>query len=494
MASTSLLGQFWAVGVGPGDPELLTLKAVRILQAAPVLYHPGPEAMRGRALDIVRPLLRPEQEIRSVLDGPMTAIAAADWKTSYLRGVEGIVAECRAGRDVVFLTEGDPTLHSTASWVWQLLGELDPEIRVEVVPGVSSVTAAAARVRWPLAQRDEIFAVVPASYHPERLASLLHDIPSVCLLKVPRALAAIQRALDELAGEREAVYVEGLGTSQEWLTYDLAQAQGRKGYFALVLVRPKRQARHAGRQAAVGRIAVVGLGPGSAAAMTRQALEQLRSADVIVGYEGYLRQLGSLGLPGELRGFPIGAERERATAALELGRAGRRVALVSSGDAGVYGMASLLLETAGESPGLEVEVVPGVTAAVAAAALLGAPLGNDFACVSLSDLLTPWPVIEQRLQAAGQGDFVLVLYNPVSRERTWQLPRTRELLLGHRRPETPVGIVQRAYRPGTRIVLTTLAELTSDGVDMETTLIIGNSRTRRLGDRLVTPRGYGESA
>src|SRR5207302_2265342 len=135
---------------------------------------------------------------------------------------------------------------------------------------------------------------------------------------------------------------------------------------------------------------------------------------------------------------------------LKLAQGGRRVALVSSGDAGVYGMASLLLETAENLPEVEIEVIPGITAATAAAALLGAPLGHDFACVSLSDLLTPWDVIERRLNAAAEGDLVLALYNPLGRRRTWQLPRARDILLGQRRPGTPVGLVTRAFRPGTQ--------------------------------------------
>jgi precorrin-3B C17-methyltransferase len=154
-------------------------------------------------------------------------------------------------------------------------------------------------------------------------------------------------------------------------------------------------------------------------------------------------------------------------------------------------MASLVLETAERAPDVDVEIVPGVTAALSAAALLGAPLGHDFACISLSDLLTPWEVIECRLEAAGAGDFVVALYNPISSRRTWQLPRARELLLRHRGPQTPVGLVDRAYRAGARVEWTTLGELSGAGVGMETLLIIGNSQTRVIRGRMVTPRGYG---
>ena len=265
------------------------------------------------------------------------------------------------------------------------------------------------------------------------------------------------------------------------------------------------------RKAGTGaKVWVVGLGPGNPELLTRRALEVLQQAEEIVGYEGYLNLLGPLNLRAELRGSPIGKERERALEALELARAGRRVALVSSGDAGVYGMGSVLLESMKDEGGrmkpeglvppssfllypsseVDIEMVPGVTAATAAAALLGAPLGHDFACVSLSDLLTPWEIIERRLHAAAEGDLVLALYNPASRERTWQLPRAREILLQHRRPDTPVGVVDRAYRPETRVVQTTLGQLATDGIGMETIVIIGSSQTRMIDGRMVTPRGY----
>jgi precorrin-2 C20-methyltransferase/precorrin-3B C17-methyltransferase len=487
----AVTGRFWAVGVGPGDPELLTLKAVRVLRLAHALYHAGPREHEGRAWQIIQGLVRPESQVRVVRNESMNALATGG-SAGYQCGVEQIAADCRAGLDVAFVTEGDPTLYSTASVVWQLLAEVAPEVPVEVVPGVSSVTAAAARVGWPLAQKDEPLAVVPAGYHAHELRPLLQAFPNVCLLKVPQALPELAAALEQLEPRREAVYVENLGTAQERITQDLASAAGRKEYFALVLVRRAREER--AETTGVGKLWVVGLGPGDPGLLTRQALEVLQSAEVVVGYEGYLQLLAPLGLSAELRGSPIGAEAQRAGQALELAREGRRVALVSSGDAGVYGMASLVVETAEGLQELDVEVVPGVTAAVSAAALLGAPLGHDFACVSLSDLLTPWDVIERRLHAAGQGDLVLAVYNPISRRRTWQLPRTREILLQYRRPETPVGLVTRAFRPGTVVRQTTLGDLSAEGVTMKTTMIVGSSRTRIVNGRMVTPRGYGQQA
>jgi precorrin-2 C20-methyltransferase/precorrin-3B C17-methyltransferase len=428
----------------------------------------------------------------------MAEASATEDGSAYRPGVERIAADCRAGLDVAFLTEGDPTLYSTASHVWELLGELAPDTSVEIVPGVSSVTAAAARVGWPLARRDETLRIVPAAYHGPRLASLLDADAAICLLKAGSALPEVLDAVEGQGLGCEAVYIEELGTEREWITHDLAQAVGRQRYFSLVLVRraalwrqgmPKRRPPdQAGRP---GKVWVVGIGPGDPALLTRQALRVLHAASDLIGYEGYLKRLAPIGFRALFRPLPIGAEAERAALALQLAREGRQVALVSSGDAGVYGMASLLLEAAGKTPEVPVEVVPGVTAATAAAARLGAPLGHDFACISLSDLLTPWPVIERRLEAAGQGDFVVALYNPASRERTRQLPRARDILLKHRPAATPVGLVTGAYREGMDVRHTTLGELTADGVTMETTVVIGSSQTWIVNGRMVTPRGYG---
>jgi len=191
---------------------------------------------------------------------------------------------------------------------------------------------------------------------------------------------------------------------------------------------------------------------------------------------------------------PIGAEADRAAAALAETALGRRVALVCSGDAGIYGLASLVYELAPIQPGLDpvadITVVPGVTAALAAAAAVGAPLGHDHVAISLSDLLTPWPVIERRLRAAAEADLVVSLYNPRSAGRDWQLGAARDVLAAHRPPNTPVGIVTNAGRREMRVELTTLAELQPAGVGMTTCVVIGSTSTRLSGGRMVTPRGY----
>jgi cobalt-precorrin 5A hydrolase/precorrin-3B C17-methyltransferase len=214
----------------------------------------------------------------------------------------------------------------------------------------------------------------------------------------------------------------------------------------------------------------------------------VRTADVVIGYEPYVDQAADLLRPGqEVIRSPIGAEVVRAKQAVAEAEAGRRVALVCSGDPGVYAMASLALELA---PGVEVEVVPGVTAALAAAAVLGAPLGHDHTSISLSDHLTPWPVIERRLRAAAEADLVVALYNPRSARRPWQLDAARALLLQHRAPETPVGVVADAARASQDVRVTALGDLDAAVVGMTSIVLVGNRATRLVDGRMVTPRGY----
>ncbi|HEX6841413.1 MAG TPA: precorrin-3B C(17)-methyltransferase [Stellaceae bacterium] len=249
---------------------------------------------------------------------------------------------------------------------------------------------------------------------------------------------------------------------------------------------------------AQGRLAVIGIGPGDAAWRTAEADAALAGAEDIVGYGLYLDLLGAA-IAGKARHESgLGAEAERARRALDLAAAGRRVALVSSGDAGIYGLAALVLELIDREARPEwrriaLEIVPGVSALQAAAARLGAPLGHDFCAISLSDLLTPWPVIERRLVAAAEGDFVVALYNPRSERRQAQLPAAREILLAHRAPETPVALARNLGRAGESIRIATLGALDPDDVDMLTLVLVGSSATRLVpGDppRLYTPRGY----
>lgn len=242
-----------------------------------------------------------------------------------------------------------------------------------------------------------------------------------------------------------------------------------------------------------GRLVVVGLGPGSAETLTPQARDAIGRSGLVIGYAGYFDWVADLVEGKECIALPLTREAERARLAVDRATRGESVCVISSGDSGVYGMASLVLETLaadGPADGLDVAVVPGISAVNACASLLGAPLAHDFAVISLSDLLTPWEAIERRLTAVSAADFVVALYNPRSERRPWQFPRARDLLLTSLPPETPAGIVRNAYRPGQSVEVTTLASMADGPVDMLTTIIVGNSQTRRFGSRMVTPRGY----
>ncbi len=286
-----------------------------------------------------------------------------------------------------------------------------------------------------------------------------------------------------------------------------------------------------------GWLKVVGLGPGHASLLTPQAALALAQADVIVGYTLYVDLVPpELKAGKEIIATGMMGEMERCAAALDCALAGRNTAVVCSGDPGIYAMAGLVFELAEErvlseerilsderafendqtaSTGQalghkqtptshthssaatilpadlpDIEIIAGVPALSAAAALLGAPLMHDFACISLSDLLTPWEIIEKRLACAAEGDFVIVLYNPKSKKRHWQLPRALEIVGACRTPQTPVGIVRQAHRPEQAVLVTSLAECSPEDVDMLSILIIGNSSTRRMGRHMVTPRGY----
>ena len=245
-----------------------------------------------------------------------------------------------------------------------------------------------------------------------------------------------------------------------------------------------------------GRLAVVGLGPGDPAYLCERARAELHSADTVIGYRAYCEQVTEFWPEAPVEPWPIGAEVERATEAVRRARAGERIAVVSGGDAGVYGMAGLVLDVLydlgwdGERDPV-VEIVPGITAALAAAARLGAPLGVDFAAISLSDLLVPWETIEKRLVAAADGDYALAIYNPRSTGRPESLDRALRILRARRAASTPAALVHDACRPDERIDLSTLGDLDSSAATMTTLVVIGCSTTRRRGRHLVTSRPYG---
>lgn len=241
----------------------------------------------------------------------------------------------------------------------------------------------------------------------------------------------------------------------------------------------------------MSKIYVVGIGPGDIEEMTPRARKAIEAADIIIGYSTYVELIHEHFKDKVFINSGMKKEVERCQMVLEKAQNGQSVALISSGDSGVYGMAGVMLEVLGRAKSnIEVEIIPGVTAASAAAALLGAPLMHDFAVISLSDCLTPWKQIELRLTMAAEGDFVVCLYNPKSKSRTEFINIAREIMLKSKKPMTPVGIVRNAGRIEEQVVITTLSDMLSHEIDMFTTVIIGNSNTYVENGRIITPRGY----
>ena len=237
-----------------------------------------------------------------------------------------------------------------------------------------------------------------------------------------------------------------------------------------------------------GKIYVVGIGPGKKENMTFRAYEAMENSDIIVGYKTYVDLVKEYYPGKEMKSSAMTKEVDRCTEVLELARQGKTVSLISSGDAGVYGMAGIMLEIADED--MEVEVIPGITATNAAAAITGAPIMHDYATISLSDLLTDWDLIKKRLELAAQGDFVVSIYNPKSRGRVTQIEEAREIMMKYKPKSTPVAIVRNAGREDERYILTTLEKMLNHEIDMLTIVLIGNSNTFVKNGKIITPRGY----
>ena len=246
-----------------------------------------------------------------------------------------------------------------------------------------------------------------------------------------------------------------------------------------------------------GKLYIVGVGPGHHDHMTFRAKEAISQSDTIVGYETYVNLVQDLIEGKTVYRYAMTQEVERAQQCIDLAASGKTVSLVSSGDPGIYGMAGLIYETLAEADwnpaeGLQVEIVPGVSALNSCASIIGSPLMTDFAVLSMSDLLVPWEIIQKRVEAAAEGDFVIVIYNPASKKRIHQLQDTRQILLKYRKPSTPVAIIKGAFRDSQTVVLTDLEGLPghADKLGMISTVIIGNSSTFTYRDMMINPRGY----
>ncbi|SCK26848.1 precorrin-2 C20-methyltransferase / precorrin-3B C17-methyltransferase [Streptomyces sp. WMMB 714] len=495
-------GRLYGVGLGPGDPSLMTLRAVQVIAEADVVAYHSARHGRSIARAIAAEHLRPGH-IEEALVYPVTT-GTTDHPGGYKGAMEEFYAESAArlaahldaGRTVAVLAEGDPLFYGSYMHMHKRLAD---RYRTEVVPGVTSVSAAASRLGTPLAEGDEVLTILPGTLPEEELTARLAATDAAVVMKLGRTFPAVRKAVEDAGRLAEARYVERATMTGE-RTGTLADADaGSVPYFSLAVL-PSRAGRAPEPPPGAAEVVVVGTGPAGPLWLTPEARGELAAAQDLVGYTTYLDRVPER--HGQRRHASDNkVESERAELALDLARRGRRVAVVSSGDPGVFAMASAVLEVASQEPyqDVPVRVVPGVTAASAAAARAGAPLGHDYAVISLSDRLKPWEVIAGRLAAAASADLALALYNPGSRSRTWQVAKARELLLEHRAPDTPVVVARDVGGPGERVRTVQLADLAPETVDMRTILLVGSSRTRAVprggadgegGPAVWTPRRY----
>lgn len=495
-----MTGRFTCVGLGPGDPELVTLKAARLIGEADVVaYHAGVRKeshARRIAGDLVRPgtteeLLRYPVTTGSTAHPGGYAGAMADF---YEESAARLRAHLAAGRHVVLLAEGDPLFYGSAMYMHDRLAE---EFATEVVPGVPAFAAATATTGLPLARQTDVLTVLPGTLPEAELARRLADTQAAVVMKLGRTFPAVRRALEAAGRLGGAVYVERASMGEE-RRMPVAEVDAEQvPYFSLVVV-PGDTAPRVGPVArpmgapdvAPGEVVVVGLGPGPDRWLTPEVAAELAEVDHVVGYAPYVARVPQrAGLTRHASGNTV--EADRARLALRLAAAGERVAVVSGGDAGVFGMASAVLEVADELPQVPVRVLPGVSAVQAVAARAGAPVGGDFAVVSLSDRLKPWPLIEQRVRAVVEADLVLAVYNPASRSRREQVAQLQKTLLEVLPADRVVVVGRDVGRAEESLTVTTLAGLEADTVDMKCLLIVGSSRTEvtRTG-RVWTSRDW----
>ena len=501
-----MAGTLYGVGLGPGDPELVTVKAARLIAAAGVVAYHCARHGRSIARTIAEPYLTGDQ-IEEPLVYPVTTETTdhpggyeGAIEDFYARAAARLAAHLAAGRDVVLLAEGDPLFYSSYMHMHK---RIDGRFRTEIVPGVTSVSAASAALAAPLVEGNDVLTVLPGTLPPDELADRLAAPGAVAIMKLGRGFPAVRRALEESGRLPEARYVERASAAEQRIRPASEVDPAGVPYMSLVIVpgteaqdRPAATAPAAPGEARAGRVAVVGLGPAGRDWLTPQAMAALAAADDIVGYATYVARVPAN--PRQRRHASDNrVEAERAEFALDLALRGRSVAVVSSGDPGVFAMAAAVLEVAADNErfaGVPVEIVPGLSAAQAVASQAGAPLGHDHVVLSLSDRLKPWSVIERRLVAAATGDFAIAIYNPASKSRRHQLADARKLLLEHRDAGTPVVVGRAVGTDEQQVTVTTLADLDVDQVDMRCLLIIGSSRSRVVtagaATRVVTPRRY----
>lgn len=489
-------GKLWGVGIGPGDPELVTVKAARVIGEADVVaFHSakhGKSISRGVAAGYMR-----EGQIEEHLVYPVTTETtdhpggyqgAID--EFYTQAAERLAAHLESGLSVVLLAEGDPLFYSSYMHMHKRLCD---RFDVEIVPGVTSVSAASAALKTPLVERDEVFTVLPGTLPVAELTRRLRNTDAAAIMKLGRTYPNVAAALRDSGRLEEAFYVERASTGSERVLAAADVVAEEVPYFSIAVV--PSPANNPVESRTLGEVVVVGLGPGADRWTTDEVRHELRAATDLVGYVTYLDRVPLQA--GQIRHASDNkVESERAAFALDLAKRGRRVAVVSSGDPGVFAMASAVVEIAAEDQWstVPVRVVPGMTAANAVASRVGAPLGHDYAVISLSDRLKPWDVVAARLSAVAEADMAIAIYNPASKSRTWQISATRDILLEHRGPDTPVVIGRAVGSEDESVSTVRLADLAEARIDMRCLLIVGSSLTEIIdtgsGAMIFTPRRY----
>ncbi|WP_459959572.1 precorrin-3B C(17)-methyltransferase [Nocardia sp. IFM 10818] len=609
-------GKLWGVGLGPGDPELVTVKAARVIGAADVIaFH---SARHGRSISraIAAPYMR-EGQLEEHLVYPVTTET-----TDHPGGYQGAIDEfyeraaallaghLAAGRSVALLAAGDPLFYSSFMHMHRRLAD---RFDTEIIPGVTSVSAASAALGTPLVEGEQVLTILPGTMPTEELTRRLRETDAAAIMKLGRTYPGVRQALSDSGRLADAYYVERASSTRQRVLRAADVDDADVPYFAITVVPgpapatripltghtgeptdtaattattasggqpattaaaqpdPRGTAHGARRSEApvattsssaanrgafsvaaqdvsaagesgsatgeravdVGRpgspvvamghqrgevaagaasgpasspgmhgdspgeVVVVGLGPGAEGWTTPEVARALEEATDIVGYSTYVNRVPVR--TGQRRHASDNrVESERAAMALDMAKAGARVVVVSSGDPGVFAMAAAVVEESADPQwrDVPVRVLPGVTAASAVASRIGAPLGHDFAMISLSDRLKPWEVVAQRISAVASADMAFAVYNPASSQRRWQVAAMRDLVLEHRKPETPVVIGRDVGGPAETVRVVSLAELDPAEVDMRTLLIVGASTTTVFdaagGPRVFTSRRYGD--
>ncbi|MEV6096742.1 precorrin-3B C(17)-methyltransferase [Nocardia sp. NPDC051981] len=543
------MSKLWGVGLGPGDPELVTVKAARVIGEADVIaFH---SARHGRSISraIAAPYMRAGQ-LEEHLVYPVTT-ETTDHPGGYQGAIDefyeraaGVLAgHLAAGRTVALLAAGDPLFYSSFMHMHRRLAD---RFDTEIIPGVTSVSAASAALGTPLVEGDQVLTVLPGTMPTEELTRRLRETDAAAIMKLGRTYPGVRQALSDSGRLDDAYYVERASSSRQRVLRAAEVDEASVPYFAITIVpgpepatritltadsaptssvttgatpdsgitsatngRPGTAAAHApaaavadgephaARSGQVGEVVVVGLGPGAEVWTTPEVRQALAEATDIVGYTTYVNRVPVR--PGQRRHASDNrVESERAGMALDMAKQGAKVVVVSSGDPGVFAMAAAVIEESADPQWREVpvRVLPGVTAASAVASRMGAPLGHDFAMISLSDRLKPWETVAQRISAVASADMAFAVYNPASSQRTWQVAAMRDLVLEHRKPQTPVVVGRDVGGPAESVRVVTLAELDPAEVDMRTLLIIGASTTTVFdaagGPRVFTSRRYAD--